>query len=324
MSVGKAPGQRTYERLLGRLAALPKQTSLTLDELRTQYDSAQCAFRVDPGCAVETIDEAPFRGECLRPGQAGDAAMLYLHGGGYVMGSPRSHRHLVADLAAAMRLTGYLLDYRLAPEHPYPAARDDAVAAVRWLFDSGRASPDRLVLAGDSAGGGLVVGTLVALRDAGLPMPAAAVCLSPWVDLSCSLPSSALSRPPDPVIDGEVLRAMARAYLGRRSPRTPGASPLFADLRELPPLLVQAAANEVLTDEAVELARAAAGAGVAVTLELWPRFVHVGPWYARVFDDGRRAIDHAARFVTSALDQVARRNAAAITSNQRATPLTQA
>ncbi|MCW5635225.1 MAG: alpha/beta hydrolase [Rubrivivax sp.] len=303
MSAAKVPGERTYERLLGRLAALPKQTSLTLDELRTQYDSAERAFRVDPGCVVEIVDEAPFRGECLRPGQAGEAAMLYLHGGGYVIGSPRSHRHLVADLAAATRLTGYLLDYRLAPEHPYPAARDDAVAAVRWLLETGRTRADRLVLAGDSAGGGLVVATLVALRDAGLPMPAAAICLSPWVDLSCSLPSCASNRPPDPVIDGEVLRAMARAYLGRRSPRTPGASPLFADLRGLPPLLVQAAADEVLTDEAVELARAAAGAEVAVTLEQWPRFVHVGPWYARVFDDGRRAIDHAARFVSAALEQ---------------------
>jgi phosphinothricin tripeptide acetyl hydrolase len=286
--------------LIARLAPLPAQTSLTLAELRAQYDRAERAFRVDPDCSVQALDEPGFHGERITPPEAGDAAMLYLHGGGYVIGSPRSHRHLVADLAAAAGLTGYLLDYRLAPEHPYPAARDDAVAAVRWLIDTLGVRPQRLVIAGDSAGGGLVVATLVALRDAGLPMPAAAVCLSPWVDLSCSLPSNRPTRQ-DPVIDARVLRAMARAYLGRRSPRTAGASPLFADLRGLPLAEIAAAADESLSDEAVELARRAARAGVAVTLELWPRFVHVGHWYARVFDDGRRAIDRVAQFAAGAL-----------------------
>jgi len=299
---GPARPARSIEALRGRLAQLPAQTSLTLDELRAQYDRAERAFRVEPDCRVQALDEPAFRGERIVPEAAGDAAMLYLHGGGYVIGSPRSHRHLVADLSAAARVTGYLLDYRLAPENPYPAARNDAVAAVRWLVDTVGVHPERLVIAGDSAGGGLVVATLVALREAGLPMPAAGVCLSPWVDLSCSLPSNRATRL-DPVVDMRVLRAMATAYLGRRSLRTPGASPLFADLRGLPPLLVQAAADEALTDEAIELARRAARSGVPVTLELRPRFVHVGPWYARVFEDGRRALERVAQFVAGALLQ---------------------
>ena len=302
-------GDRSFERLLERLSRLPRQTSLTLEELRAQYDRAGEAFSIDPRWTVATLDLPSFRGERLQPAGPCDGVMLYLHGGGYVIGSPRSHRHLAADLAGAAGLTAYVLDYRRAPEHPFPAALDDAVAAVRWLVETRRARPERLVLAGDSAGGGLVVSTLVALRDAGLPLPAAAVCLSPWVDLGCTLPSCSARRPPDPVIDAEVLRAMARAYLGRRSARTPGASPLYADLQGLPPLLVQAAAGEALVDDAIELMRAAARAGVHVTLELWPRFVHVGHWYARMFDDGGRALGNAARFMRSALDAARPRRA---------------
>lgn len=294
-------GGRTFERLLGKLAALPPQTSLTLRELRAQYDAAERSFDVAPGCSVDVLSDGPLRGERIRADRCASGAMLYLHGGGYVIGSPRSHRHLASDLARATGLAVHVLDYRRAPEHPFPAALDDGVAAVRELLDSGAVTPDRLLIAGDSAGGGLTVATLVALREAALPMPAAAVCLSPWVDLSCSLPSCSLRRPADPVIDARVLRAMARAYLGRRSLRTPGASPLFADLRGLPPLLVQAAADEALADEAVELTRAAARAGVRTTLALWPRSVHVGPWYGRVFDDGRRALDEVVHFVGRAL-----------------------
>jgi len=300
--VAHPAGGRTIESLLARLATLPPQTSLTLEQLRDQYDAAERAFPVAPGCTVDALDEPSFRGERIRPApDAGDAAILYLHGGGYVMGSPRSHRHLASDLAAATGATIYVLDYRRAPEHPFPAARDDAVAALRWLLDAGHAKAERLLIAGDSAGGGLAVAMLVALRKAGLPMPAAAACLSPWVDLSCSLPSCSIDRPADPVIDPRVLRAMARAYLGRRSLRTPGASPLFADLRGLPPLLVQAAADEALTDEALALARSAAAAGVRTTLALWPRSVHVAPWYARKFADGQRALDEVVRFVGLAL-----------------------
>lgn len=297
-----AASGRTLERLLERLARLPPQTSLTLAQLRSQYERAQHAFPLRPDVALEAVDRPPVRGEWLRPGGAEDGLVLYLHGGGYVIGSPRSHRHLAAAIAIAGRMRAFVLDYRLAPEHPFPAALDDAVAAHRWLIDAQGVEPRRIVLAGDSAGGGLVATTLVALRDAGLPLPATGVCLSPWTDLSCSLPSCDPQRPSyDPLIDHAVLRAMARAYLGRRSLRTPAASPLFADLRGLPPLLIQVATDEALVDDARQLAITASQAGVHTTLEVWPRMVHVWHWYAPILDEGQRAIERIAQFARDAL-----------------------
>ncbi len=297
-----AESGRTIERLLERLTRLPPQTSLTLAQLRAQYERAQHAFPLGPEVALEIVDRPSVRGEWLRPVGAEDEVILYLHGGGYVIGSPRSHRHLAAAIATAGRMRAFVLDYRLAPEHPFPAALDDAVAAYRWLIDAQGVEPRRIVIAGDSAGGGLVATTLVALRDAGLPLPAAGVCLSPWTDLSCSLPSCDPQRPSyDPLIDHAVLRAMARAYLGRRSLRTPASSPLFADLRGLPPLLIQVATDEALVDDARQLAITASQAGVHTTLEVWPRMVHVWHWYAPILDEGQRAIERIAQFARDAL-----------------------
>jgi monoterpene epsilon-lactone hydrolase len=295
---------RTIAKLLERLRRLPPQTSLTLAELRAQYERAQIAFPLMDEVTLQVVDAGPVRGEWLLPAGTGDAVVLYMHGGGYVIGSPRSHRHLAADIAVAAGTRAFTLDYRLAPEHPFPAALDDAVAAYRWLVESQGAQPGRIVLAGDSAGGGLVLTTLVALRDAGLPLPAAGVCISPWTDLSCSLPSCDPQLPSyDPLIDHAVLRAMAHAYMGRRSLRNPRVSPLFADLRGLPPLLVQVAGGEALVDDARQLAIAASEAGVHTTLEVWPRMVHVWHWYARMLDEGQQAIERIAEFMQGALRQ---------------------
>jgi len=291
--------ERTIEKLLERLRRLPPQTTLTLAQLRAQYERAQVVFPLTGEVTLQVLDTGPVRGEWLLPAGASDAVVLYLHGGGYVIGSPRSHRHLAADIALAAGARTFTLDYRLAPEHPFPAALDDAVAAYRWLIESQRAKPGCIVLAGDSAGGGLVLTTLVALRDAGLPLPAAGVCISPWTDLSCSLPACDPQRPShDPLIDHAVLRAMAHATM-----RDPRVSPLFADLRGLPPLLVQVAGGEALVDDARQLAIAASEAGVHTTLEVWPRMVHVWHWYARMLDEGQRAIERVAQFMHGALRQ---------------------
>ncbi len=296
--------ERTIERLLERLRRLPPQTSLTLAQLRAQYERAERAFPLSSKIRLQTLASGPVRGEWLLPAGAGDAVVLYLHGGGYVIGSARSHRHLAADIAQAAGTRAFTLEYRLAPEHPFPAALDDAVAAYRWLIETGQATSGQVVLAGDSAGGGLVLTTLAALRDAGLPLPAAGVCLSPWTDLSCSLPACSPQLPSyDPLIDHAVLRAMAHAYMGRRSLRNPLASPLFADLRGLPPLLLQAADGEALVDDARQLAIAASEAGVHTTLEVWPRMVHVWHWYARMLDEGQQAIERVAQFMHGALRQ---------------------
>jgi monoterpene epsilon-lactone hydrolase len=169
------------------------------------------------------------------------------------------------------------------------------VGAYRWLLDRGAAS-HRVVIAGDSAGGGLTVATLLALRDRGLPPPAAGVCISPWVDLTCGGASYGEKAASDPIVTREGVTEMARAYLGATDPRAPLASPLFADLAGLPPLLVQVGSEEVLLDDAVGLAEQARAAGVAATLEIWPDMIHVWHWFFPMLDEGQRAIEGAGAF----------------------------
>ena len=280
------------------LAKLPPSASMSIDALRAQYDRAERVFPIPSKVKVEHVLAPPVLGEWLvAPGARNDAAVLYLHGGGYVIGSPRSHRHLAAAIGGAAKARVLLSDYRLAPEHPFPAAVDDAVAAYRWLLDRMLIAPERVVIAGDSAGGGLTVATLLALRDELAPMPAAGVCISPWVDLTCSGGSYATRAEVDPIVMRDGIDAMATAYLAGEDAKTPLASPLFADLHGLPPLLIHVGDDEVLLDDSVQLAERARKAGVDATLDVWPKMVHVWHWFFRMLDEGQAAIDRIGEFV---------------------------
>ena len=279
------------------LAKLPPSDSMTIAERRAQYERAERVFPIPADVKVEHVIQPPVLAEWLAaPGARDDDAILYLHGGGYVIGSPRSHRHLAAAIGTSARTRVLLLDYRLAPEHPFPAAVDDAVAAYRWLLDRNIA-PARIVIAGDSAGGGLAVATLLALRDANVPLPAAGVCISPWVDLTCSCGSYATRADVDPIVKRPGIDMMAAAYLGGQDAKTPLASPLFADLRGLPPLLIHVGDDEVLLDDSVQLAQQARKAGVDATLDVWPKMVHVWHWFFPMLDEGHAAIDRIGAFV---------------------------
>ena len=279
------------------LAKLPPSDSMTVAQRRTQYERAEKAFPTPPDVKVEHVTAGTVPSEWLSaPGARADAAVLYLHGGGYVIGSPRSHRHLAAAIGRAASSSVLLPDYRLAPECPYPAAVDDAVAAYRWLLGKAIA-PARIVIAGDSAGGGLTVATLLALRDAGVPLPAAGVCISPWVDLTCGGASYTTRAAVDPIVTREGVGAMATAYLAGKDPKTPVASPLFADLHGLPPLLIQVGDAEVLLDDAVLLAERARKAGVDATLDVWDAMIHVWHWFFPMLDEGQAAIDRIGEFV---------------------------
>ena len=277
------------------LAKIPPAN--TVAERRAQYDRSERVFPLPTDVSVKPVHVPAIPAEWIEPSAAREGAfVLYLHGGGYVIGSPRSHRHLAASIAVAARASVLLPDYRLAPEHPFPAALEDAVAAYRWLLDRGTA-PRRIVIAGDSAGGGLTVATLVALRERGVPLPAAGVCISPWVDLTGSGASYATKAASDPIVTRYGVMEMARVYLGATDARTPLASPLFADLTGLPPLFIQVGTEEVLLDDAMELAERAKAAGVEATLELWPEMVHVWQWFFPMLDEGRTAIDGIGAFV---------------------------
>src|SRR5262245_4964974 len=210
-------------------------------------------------------------------GASPHGTMLYLHGGGYTIGSVATHRGLVGRLAIATGARGLTVGYRLGPEHRFPAAVDDAVAAYRWLVRAGTA-PERIVVAGDSAGGGLTVALLVALRNAGGRRPAAGVCISPGADLACTGESMKTCAARDPMVQRGPLLEMATQYLGGQDPRAPLASPIFADLHGLPPLLIHVGTAETLLDDARRLADRARADGVPVEIEVWDDMIHV--WHA--------------------------------------------
>ncbi len=288
---------KEFAALRGYLATLPDTADYSIAENRAFYDRAEQAFEVAAEITVEPVDVAGRAGEWLRPPACRNgAAVLYLHGGGYVIGSIRSHRHLAADIARAAEAAVLLVDYRLAPEHPYAAAVDDAVAAYRWLLERGHAGA-AIAIAGDSAGGGLTVASLLSARDAGLPMPAAGVCLSPWTDLTMSGDSHASRRTRDPLVKAADLRRYGAAYLAGTEPTAPLASPLFADLAGLPPLLIQVGDDEVLLDDATELEARAKAAGVDATLEVWSEMIHVWQWFAQRLPEGREAIDRIGAYI---------------------------
>lgn len=278
------------------LAKLPPSDTLSVAERRAQYERAEKAFPTPADVTIEHV-ATPGPAEWLTPpGARTDAAVLYLHGGGYVIGSPRSHRHLAAAIGTAAKTRVLLPDYRLAPEHPFPAAVEDATAAYRWLMAQ-KIAPARIVIAGDSAGGGLAVATLIALRDAGVPLPAAGVCLSPWVDLTGSGASYTTRADIDPIVKRDGIDKMALAYLAGKDARTPLASPLFADLHGLPPLLIHVGDAEVLLDDAVQLAARAKAAGVDATLDVRAEMIHVWQWFFPMLDEGQAAIDRIGQFV---------------------------
>lgn len=249
-------------------------------------------FEAVPG-AVGGISGEWVRGKHVR---RNDAALLYLHGGGYAIGSAKSHRHMVGLLSIESGLPVFAADYRLAPENPFPAAVDDAVAAYKGLLDSGIA-PDHLAIAGDSAGGGLTVATLVAARDKGLPMPAGAVPISPWVDLTLGGESHRARAARDPIVKQEGIGAMAALYLNGQDARTPLASPLFADLKGLPPMLIQVGSEETLHSDAAALAAKLEAAGVEVSFENWGGMIHVWHIFHPILAEGRDAIARAGAFL---------------------------
>lgn len=236
-------------------------------------------------------------GEWVIPaGMGSERIILYLHGGAYNAGSTRSHRALAANIAYAARARALTIDYRLAPEHPYPAALVDAFSAYRWLLDE-EVRSEQIVVAGDSAGGGLTVALLTALRERGYPMPAAAVVLSPWTDLSASGASWQKNAQVDYLIHGSKLKEAARLYLQDASPQTPLASPVYANLKGLPPLLIQVGSEEVLLSDSERLADHARLSGVDVTLEVWDGMQHVWQFAASFLPEARQAIDHIGKFI---------------------------
>jgi acetyl esterase/lipase len=286
-------------KLRAVIAARPRASDIA--QMRIDIDARGKAFALAPDVTVGPVDANGVRAEWTSTPDADPSnAILYLHGGGYVIGSLDSHRHLAAEAGRAAGARTLAIDYRLAPEQPFPAPVEDAVAAYRYLLGSG-IKPNRIALAGDSAGGGLVVAALLAIREAGLGLPACGWCISPWVDMEGLGASFTDRAAADPTVQKPTIQMMAQWYLGGADPRHPHASPIHGELRGLPPLLIQVGAAETLLDDSVALARKAGAADVVVDLQIWPEMIHVWHLYFPVLSAGRRAIAAGGSFVRNAI-----------------------
>ena len=217
--------------------------------------------------------------------------------GGYIGGSIETHKDLVARISRAAKVRVLIIDYRLAPEHPFPAALEDAVAAYQWLISNEKIDPKNLIIGGDSAGGGLTVSTLVKLREEELSLPAAAICLSPWTDLAVTGESIKTKAEVDPFITPEINEFCAKNYLKDTDPKNYLASPLYADLKELPPMYIQVGTSEVLLDDSVRLAENAKEAGVDVELDIWEDMIHVFAIFAALAPESQQAIEKISDFI---------------------------
>jgi len=271
-SAGSLQQQRARQEKFARYARLPREI--------------QCSPVMADGVPAEWIEG---------PG-ARQGVLLYLHGGAYHLGSIHSHREMVARLAHATRLRALAVEYRLAPEHPFPAALEDVITTFDWLLKQGW-NNNQIIFAGDSAGGGLALAGLLSLRDDNRPLPAGAACFSPWTDLTCSGKSMQTKARVDQILNKRDLLLHANQYAGTHDPRCPTISPLFADLRGLPPLLIQAGSEEILLDDSTRFAERAEAAGIAIRLEVFPGAFHVFPMVS-FLPETKKAVRHLVEFAT--------------------------
>jgi acetyl esterase/lipase len=294
-----AEARAEIERMLAgrRVAEARPSPPRTLAEERRDWEAAARLTVLPRGARFHGVDAGGVKAEWMEmPHVARDRVFLLLHGGGYSSGSPRTHRKMAANLSRAAHARVLTPDYRLAPEHPFPAGVKDALKAFGWLLDQGFA-PSSIVVGGDSAGGGLALSMLLALREAGAQMPRAAVLMSAWTDLTASSPSHAGQRKVDVQVTRAGLRSAGLAYAGTRDPADPMASALFADPRGLPPLLLQVGGNEVLLDDSRILAERARAAGVDVTFKIFDGMWHVFQFQAPEVPEAQGAMNDIAAFI---------------------------
>lgn len=266
-------------------------TGTSLSQMREEWDALFSMHPSGIGATRQIVDAGGVRAEWIvAPGASDERVVMYVHGGGYVFGSPRSHGALAEQLSHDAQASVLFVDYRLAPEHPFPAAIEDALGAYRWLLAQGH-SPKRIAIAGDSAGGGLSLSTMVSLKEASLPQPACSVLMSPWVDLECSGETLISKAAEDPYVQRDMLAQLVGMYLPKGNVRDPLASPLFADLSGLPPTLIQVGSRETLLDDAVRVAGNARRAGVTVELDICQGMIHVFQLFCVRLDEGRAAVE---------------------------------
>jgi epsilon-lactone hydrolase len=288
--------QSEIDAVRALLSAKPRPVGWT--ERRKRLDEVGAVWPVADDVEFTAVDVNGVPGEySVVPGSDPSRVLMFFHGGGYCSGSIQSHRRLVTEAGRAARMRTLAVAYRLAPEHSFPAAYDDALTAWRFLRNQGIAA-SQIAIGGDSAGAGLTLALMSRLRDAHKELPACAWLISPWTDLAMTGSTLVSKAAVDPLIHKEYLNQLADAYLpagiDRKDPRV---SPLYADFKNFPPMLIQVGSNETLFDDATRLAARAGAADVAVTLEIWPDMIHAWPLWNAHLEDGRRALASAGSFM---------------------------
>jgi acetyl esterase/lipase len=294
-----------------RVKRRPPATEEKLAKLaRSVMDNPRLQPKLSKDVEVRQVAENGLKGEWVNYPNADERkTILYFHGGGYIAGSPLTYRFFASHLSRATRARVFLHDYRLAPEHRFPAALDDGVIAYLWLLEKG-VSPEQIVFAGDSAGGGLLMATMLALKKLDHPLPRASVCISPWADLACSGQSYRKNKYRDSMLHGDGLKKAAQVYLGHASPHNPLASPLYGDFEGFPPMLIYASESEVLLDDSVRLAKRMKENGVSVDLQTRDGMPHVWPVIVGLLPEAKESLVQMSDFIKRNLESEKKLSAA--------------
>ena len=293
--------QQQLDKLLAIFAKQPTLGALPIEEERKNLDEGGARFKVPEDVTLLPVDVDGVPGEFLvTPGASDDKVVLYLHGGGYAIGSIKSHRYLMQNISRHSGAKTLGIDYRLAPENPFPAALEDATRAYRWLLAQGY-KPENIAIGGDSAGGGLTLATLINLRDQGDPLPAAGVLISPWTDMTGEADSVTSRADSDPMVKPDGLFSLGGQYLNGADPKTLLASPLFAGMNGLPPLCIHVGGREILYDDAITVAKKARHVGVEVELLDEPELFHVWHAFAPMLEEGQQAVEKIGAFLKAKL-----------------------
>lgn len=289
--------QQQLDKLLAIFAKSPTLGSQSIEEERANLDEGGARFKVPDDVTLESVDVDGVPGEFLvAPGASDNKVVLYLHGGGYAIGSIKSHRYLMQNISRHSGAKTLGINYRLAPENPFPAALEDSSKAYRWLLAQGY-KPENIAIGGDSAGGGLTLATLINLRDKGDPLPAAGVLISPWTDMTGEADSVTSRADSDPMVQPEGLYALGGQYLNGADPKTLLASPIFASMNGLPPLCIHVGGREILYDDAITVANKARHVGVEVELLDEPELFHVWHAFAPMLEEGQAAVEKIGVFL---------------------------
>jgi acetyl esterase/lipase len=300
--IAVTPVDLAVERIRAVYRSWNRDTSVA--QMRRDWDAAFGGCALPVSCSP--INDGGVDGEWIAPADAPpDKAILYFHGGGFRVGSVASHRGLIAQIADTSGCRVLAINYRLAPEHRFPAALDDVLAAYGWMLEQGL-QPSNVAFAGDSAGGNLALSAMLSLRDRGLPLPAAALLMSPWTDLAATGASYVSRAEADPIHQRPMIVALAENYLGQGDPRDPLVSPLYADLNGLPPLLIQVGNRETVLDDSTMFAEKARSAGVDTELQIWDGMIHVFQMFSEI-PEAHQAIAETAGFLRRHLHITAER-----------------